>query len=162
MSRRLTTLAALFLLLPGFAAFAGACGGDEDTHGSDGQTGVTAGGDAPAGSIRVDLVNWAVQPSRPSARAGSVTFWAVHDIAHAHDSDEGGVIHDLQVMKKSAGGNFELVGQVQGLKMGEAKALTLTLGRGEYELACSVVEQIKGQVIGHYPKGMHTPFEVTE
>lgn len=115
----------------------------------------------PEGSIRVDLVNWAVQPAQASTQAGRVTFWAVHDMSHTHDNDEGGVTHDLQVMKKSADGSYDLVGQVQGLKMGEAKALTLNLQPGDYELSCNVVEVINGQTLAHYPKGMHTAFTVT-
>ncbi len=114
----------------------------------------------PAGSIRVGLVNWAVEPEKTSAPAGEVTFWAVHDMKHAH-GDAGGNIHDLQVMRKTAEGSFELVGEVKDLRMGDAKALTLDLMPGEYELACTVVEVVGEQAIGHYTKGMRTPFTVT-
>lgn len=86
---------------------------------------------------------------------------AVHDMGHSHGSSEGGVTHDLQVMRKNADGSMEMAGQVQGLKMGEAKALTLNLPAGEYELSCNVVEQIDGKMIPHYVKGMVTPFKVT-
>lgn len=70
-------------------------------------------------------------------------------------------MHDLQVRRKAADGSFELVGEVKGLRMGDSRALTLTLTPGEYELACTVVEVVDGQAIGHYAKGMHTPFTVT-
>ncbi|MBA4181747.1 MAG: hypothetical protein C0506_14250 [Anaerolinea sp.] len=119
------------------------------------------GGDQPAGSIRVGLVNWAVEPAETSAKAGEVTFYAVHEMGHGHMADEGGVTHDLQVMRKTADGSFEMAGQVTGLKMGEAKALTLTMAAGDYELSCNVVEELKGKVIPHYAKGMRTPFKVT-
>lgn len=135
------------------------CGGDDDTSMPDMGAQTTAA--APAGSIEVKLVNWAVQPARTSAPAGKVTFWAVHDQGHGHASAEGGITHDLQVMKKTADGSFEVVGQVQGLKMGEAKALTLELKAGEYELSCNVVEEVDGKPVGHYPKGMRAAFTVT-
>lgn len=165
----LTAVAVLALSL----VFVAACGGDDNTGGMGGMIGssTTPGGmmggsggmmtgAQPAGSIKVDLVNWAVEPAQSEAKAGSVTFWAVHDMGHQHMSDEGGITHDLQVMKKNADGSFQLVGQVQGLTMGQAKALTLDLTPGDYELSCNVVEQINGKTISHYQKGMHTPFKV--
>lgn len=153
MHRFTTHLLPLTFLLALSTAVLAACGGDDGSAGKDGRT-------APAGSIQVNLVNWAVNPSESSAKAGKVTFWAVHEEAHAHDSGDGGLTHDLQVMKKQANGSFETVGQVQGLKIGEAKALTLTLSPGDYELACTVVETVNGKAIAHYAKGMHTAFTV--
>jgi len=145
------------------AAVSASCGGDDGGEGhetgaleSPGSTGA-----APEGAIRVSLLNWAVQPEQTSASAGEVTFWAVHDMQHSHGADEGGDVHDLQVLKKTAGGGTELVGQVQGLRMGEARALTVTLEPGEYELACTVVEVVNGEAVGHYSKGMRTAFTVT-
>ncbi|MCO5200226.1 MAG: hypothetical protein M9925_00765 [Chloroflexi bacterium] len=148
-------------ILAGVFAVSAACGGDDDGHGMGGAMSDMMSGRAPEGAIRVGLVNWAVEPERTSAPAGEVTFWAVHDMQHAHMSAEGGDIHDLQVMRKTADGSFELAGEVKGLRMGEAKALTLTLEPGEYELACTVVEVVGDEAIGHYAKGMRTPFTVT-
>lgn len=84
---------------------ASACGGDDDADAQD-MSGMTDRA-APAGSIEVKLINWAVEPARTAAPAGKVTFWAVHDAAHEHGTAEGGVTHDLQVMKKLADGSFE-------------------------------------------------------
>lgn len=74
--------------------------------------------------------------------------------------DEGGRTHDLQVMKRKADGGLELVGQVQGLAMGQSKDLTLDLQAGDYELLCNLVEEVNGKAIAHYVKGMHVPFKV--
>lgn len=155
MNRKFLLLAIGSLVL----VVAAACGDDDSSHGSMGN--MAAMGQPPEGSIRVDLVNWAVQPALSSTKAGKVTFWAVHDMGHTHGSDEGGVTHDLQVMRKLPNGSYEMAGQVQGLKMGEAEALSLSLGPGEYELSCNVVEIINGKTIAHYAKGMRTPFTVT-
>ncbi len=156
----------LFSLAGATALFAAvalgvACGGDRGSNGMGNGMGGMMNSDQPAGSIRVGLVNWAVKPAKSSTTAGSVTFWAVHDMSHEHMSGEGGATHDLQVMRKTPDGNFEMVGQVQGLTMGQAKALTLSRTPGEYELSCQVVEEIKDKTIGHYPMGMHAPFTVT-
>lgn len=155
--RRMIVKGLLALALTGAFAVSVACGGDDDNHHMGGMMGAAA----PEGSIRVGLVNWAVEPAQTSAPAGKITFWAVHDMQHRHGAGEGGDVHDLQVLRKAADGSTELVGQVQGLRMGEAKALTLTLEPGEYELACTVVEVVNGQAIGHYTKGMRAPFTVT-
>ncbi len=153
--RPLTALAVLMVAV----LLASACGGDDDSHGMG--SGGMMNSSAPAGSIRVDLTNWAVGPAQSEVKAGSVTFWAVHDMGHAHATGEGGATHDLQVMKKGADGGLELIGQVQGLTMGQAKALSLNLTPGDYELSCNVVEQIAGKMVSHYQKGMVTTFKVT-
>jgi hypothetical protein len=143
------------------ALFATACGSaDDDGHAMTNMPHGAANA-APAGAITVTLRNWAVVPDGASAKAGQVTFWAVHDMSHMHAAGEGGVTHDLQVMRKLPGGGLELVGQVTGLRMGEAKALTIELVPGDYELACNVVEEIGGKAVSHYIEGMHTPFKVT-
>lgn len=164
MSRKVVLILAFPLVLVTILATAAACGND-DANGRGGMMGSNnggmMGGGAPAGSIRVELVNWAVEPTPTSAKAGEVTFYAVHNMGHGHMGNEGGATHDLQVMRKKSGESLELVGQVQGLKMGDAKALTLNLAAGDYELSCNVVEEIGGKAIPHYAKGMRTEFKVT-
>lgn len=159
MKRNLTIFLAL-MSLTFLLAVAVACGDGDDGSAHGGMGSMSGMNDGPAGSIRVNLLNWAVDPAQSSAKAGKVTFWAVHDMTHMHSSSEGGVTHDLQVMKKNADGTLEMAGQVQGLTMGEAKALTLTLAPGEYELSCNVVEMIDGKPFSHYAQGMHTAFTV--
>ncbi len=161
MNRRTIALWALAPLVLTVSLLAAACGGDDDSAASGmGNMPHGASGSAPAGSITVQLTNWAVSPATASVSAGKVTFWAVHDMSHRHAMSEGGATHDLQVFRKLASGSLELVGQVNGLKIGEAKALTLELAPGEYELACNVVEEIEGKQISHYAQGMHTSFTV--
>ena len=161
MNRRTVSLAAFGLLTVFLGSLLAACGGGDNVP-TSATTGMPHGATnaAPDGSITVQLTNWAVSPATASVAAGKVTFWAVHDMSHAHGIAEGGATHDLQVFRKLAGGGMELVGQVNGLKIGQAKALTLDLAAGEYELACNVVEEISGKQISHYAQGMHTPFTV--
>lgn len=144
-----------------------ACGGGDAVPSTSGPGHMASDGHAagmttpPPGAIRVGLRNWAVAPAVASVAAGSVTFWAVHEMEHAHGANEGGNVHDLQVLKKASDGTWDLVGEVRNLGMGEAALLTLELTPGEYELACTVVEEVGGTVVSHYEKGMHAPFTVT-
>lgn len=162
MLRKLIVGVAIAGVLAAVLAISAACGGDNDSGmGMGGEMTGMMSGRPPEGAIRVSLVNWAVEPAQTTAEAGEITFWAVHDMQHAHGGDAGGNIHDLQVMRKTADGSFKLVGEVKGLRMGDAKALTLDLTPGEYELACTVVEVVGDQAVSHYTKGMRTPFRVT-
>ena len=151
---RLITFAVLALGIVGLAS----CGGGGHMAGTSGGMG---SGAAPAGSINVYLKNWAVVPAQSTARAGEVKFYAVHSMGHMHGANEGGNTHELVVARKNADGTYEIVGRVQDIKMGQAKELSVTLTPGEYELQCSVVEEIGGKVISHYKEGMHTGFTVT-
>jgi Cu+-exporting ATPase len=121
------------------------------------------GASTPAGAIRVELSNWKVAPSQPTATAGKVTFQAVHlnEHAHAHGGAEPGQTHDLVVLRRLADGSFEQVGRTSRIAPGGSATLTVTLDAGEYELACDVVEEIDGKFVGHSSLGMVTSFTVT-
>ncbi len=115
---------------------------------------------AAPGEVRVALSNWAVEPSADSVAPGEVTFLAVHEEDHGHGEGEGGETHDLAVLKKDADGSYSLVARTAAIPTGESERLTVDLEPGEYELACDLVEDIDGDVLSHYVKGMRTPFRV--
>lgn len=146
----------IFCLLAS-ALLLSACG---DAVGPMGRGGMM-GGSGAAGSITVQLLDWSVLPSQSTAHSGRITFHAVHPMIDMMRSGQGGATHDLQVMRKNPDGTFEMVGQVQGLRIGEAKDLTVDLSPGDYELECNVVEDVNGTMVAHYKKGMHFPFTVT-
>ena len=78
------TVVALFATV----ALASACGGDDASHGMGGMNGNNSSDgmmntNAPDGSIKVNLLNWAVEPAQAQAKAGKVTFWAVHAWANS-------------------------------------------------------------------------------
>lgn len=152
-------LAALGLLAVVAVAIplASACGDDDGMGGGMGGMHMAS---APPGTIVVRLASWSITPSTASTEAGEVRFRAVHEMAHMHGMD-GGTTHDLAVARRRSDGSYELVGQVQGIKMGQYKDLTLTLEPGEYELQCNVVEEIGGKMVSHYVEGMHTKFVVS-
>jgi len=148
----------LAIVAAGGALIFSACA---STDASGGMAGMDMGGGGSTGTINVNLMNWAVKPSRTSAKAGPVTFHVMYDMANMGSMADGGNVHDMQVARKNADGTFEVVGEVKGLGMGASKTLTLNLAAGDYELQCNHTEQVSGQQISHYQKGMHTPFTVS-
>jgi uncharacterized cupredoxin-like copper-binding protein len=144
--------------LAGAALLFSACAG----AGGNGMAGMDMGGGS-TGSINVNLMDWSVKPSKTSTKAGLVTFHVMYDMGKMSMSamTEGGNVHDMQVARKNADGTFEIVGEVKSLRMGDSRNLTLNLTPGDYELQCNHTEELNGQVIAHYTKGMHTPFKVS-
>ena len=150
----LTVLGALL----GVALFSAACA---SAGASGGMAGMDMGGGSTTGTINVNLMNWAIKPAKTSAKAGPVTFHVMYDMANMGSMADGGNVHDMQVAKKNPDGTFTVVGEVKGLGMGASKTLTLNLAAGDYELQCNHTEQVNGQAVSHYQKGMHTPFTVS-
>jgi Cu+-exporting ATPase len=113
------------------------------------------------GHVRVTLENWSINLSSESVDSGEVTFEAVHDSSHGHDGSDAGRTHDLLVFRVDSGGGLTLVGRTPALEPGDEASLTLALEPGEYELQCSVVEEIDGETVVHLEEGMHARLTVT-
>jgi len=135
-----------------------ACGG---TGGMMNGGGGMMGAGAPTGSITVQLRNWSVDPSQSSARAGTVTFHAVHAMMDMMNAGQGGKTHALTVARKNDDGTYEVLGSVWDIGVGQSKDLTLDLAPGHYELQCNVVEEMGKSTVSHYKQGMHASFTVT-
>jgi len=134
-----------------------ACGG---TGGMMNGGGGMMGSNAPVGSITVQLRDWSVNPSQSSARAGTVTFHAVHPMMDMMSTSQGGRTHALTVTRKNDDGTYEVLGSVWDIGVGQSKDLTLDLSPGNYELQCNVVEELGTKTVSHYKQGMHTTFTV--
>ncbi|MEX1104164.1 MAG: HAD-IC family P-type ATPase, partial [Dehalococcoidia bacterium] len=128
---------------------------DRGWFGLDGNDAVAA-----PGEVHVALSNWSIDPSATSVAAGEVTFVAVHEEDHGHGGHEGGEIHDLAVLKKDGDGSYSLIARTANIPAGESERLTVSLEPGDYELQCDIVEEVDGEAVSHYMKGMHTPFRV--
>ncbi|MGH2610089.1 MAG: HAD-IC family P-type ATPase, partial [Tepidiformaceae bacterium] len=123
------------------------------------------GDDAPAvqaGEVRVELTNWTVEPSATTIDAGEVTFLAVHEEDHTHGghNGEGGEIHELAIFRRDASGDLTLIARTAAIPVGGNERLTVRLEPGDYELQCDVVEELDGETVSHYVKGMHTSVRV--
>jgi uncharacterized cupredoxin-like copper-binding protein len=149
--------AALIGALAGAALLFSACA----AAGGGGMAGMDMGGGLTSSTVNVSLDNWTVKASRASAKAGLVTFHVMYDMANMGSMADGGNVHDMEVARKNPDGTFEVVGEVKGLGMGASKTVTLNLAAGDYELQCNHTEQVRGQLVSHYQKGMHTPFTVS-
>jgi len=156
MFRRSAALAAAALAVVTIL-IAAACSGRGNIMGGGGMM----GGGGPPGSITVQLQNWSVSPSRSSARAGTLTFHAVHPMMDMMNGNEGGRTHALTVARKNDDGSYEVLGSVWDIGLGKSKDLTLDLSPGNYELQCNVVEELGTKTVSHYTQGMHVPFTVT-
>lgn len=127
------------------------------------QAGGTAAPTTPAGgageattdpsagqSVTVTLVEYAVQPDKPSATAGKIQFIA---------NNEGQGVHELYVLKARDGG-YDVVGEIENVGPGGSGAITIDLQPGDYVLACLIVPGEAGSTVDHFQKGMHTEFKV--
>jgi hypothetical protein len=99
----------------------------------------------PPARLLVYAQEWSLWPSRSSVPAGTVVvqLW-----------NRGQDAHDLRIRRLNARG--EMVGRAQGVRVtlsGQISQATWYLGRGAYELYCSMP--------GHMKKGMHARLRVT-
>jgi hypothetical protein len=108
----------------------------------------TAGAGRPAGQLPSRMLvyaqEWSLWPSRSSVPAGKVTvqLW-----------NRGMDAHDLRIRRLDAGGT--MVGRAQDVAIAQSGQLhqsTWRLGRGAYELYCSMP--------GHAARGMHVRLRV--
>ena len=112
--------------------------------------------------VRVELTNFDIGLSRHEITGGELYFVVQHEKERGHRNDRGpGQIHDLVVMRRAPSGELEPLGRTLQLQSGESEILKLDLEPGEYVLFCSVVEDIKGEVVSHQEEGMDTTFRVT-
>jgi uncharacterized cupredoxin-like copper-binding protein len=118
---------------------------------------------AASGTIAVTLADvdadtMLLTPTPDSAPAGEVTF----EVTNSGDKD-----HEFLVVKTDLGiedlpldtatdrvpeGDIDVLDEIEGIKPGETKTLTLTLESGNYALICNLE--------GHYRKGMRSAFTV--
>lgn len=111
-------------------------------------------GGASATTVRTELMEWMVMPSRSSVPAGKVTFVA---------ANTGQTPHNLVVLKTtiapsklsmsgSKAKEVGLAGKTPVFGPKQTRKLPLTLKAGRYVLICNVP--------GHYMAGMRAAFKV--
>ncbi|WP_420873923.1 hypothetical protein [Paraburkholderia azotifigens] len=109
-------------------------------------------------TIHVKLTDNTIQVDNATAKAGRVTF-DVSSAAHGDTEHEFVVLKtdlddgDLPVRKaRVLESRFKKMGEVEDVKQGTSKRLSLKLAPGHYVLICNR--------LGHYAMGMHTSFVV--
>ena len=66
----------------------------------------------------------------------------------------------MVVLRVLEGGRTEVVDRTEALHSGDSQWLVMDLPPGEYELLCSVVEDVRGEVVSHEREGMRTTLRV--
>lgn len=151
MSKRLRRMALVLMVIGAMTALI-ACGGDDEDEGGESN----GGGTAAAGSVKVELSEWAVKPSASTAKAGEVKFEV---------TNKGAAPHELAVMKTDlaqdklpvANGAVDEkqvppVGRTTNIAAGKEEDKTFNLTAGKYVLLCNIP--------AHYGQGMHVAFTV--
>lgn len=105
------------------------------------------------GTVDVQLDEWGVKPSTPTASAGKVTFKVTNSGKVPHemvvvrtDKPAGGLGTGSRVSEKGS------AGETGDVAPGASKTATLKLAKGHYALICNIP--------GHYSSGMHADFTV--
>lgn len=114
-------------------------------------SGATDGEDLDA-TVKVDLVEYAVDPDVDSVDAGKIRFEATNSSAS--------LVHELAVLKVTDGGTLENLGEIEDIEPGAGGAVVIDLDAGDYQLACLLVPGEAGSTVDHYQQGMHTDFTV--
>ena len=105
------------------------------------------------GSVRVQLVEWEVQPDAESIGAGSIRFVA---------ENNGNETHELVICADScAEGEVAELAEVEDVSAGIVRSFIVDLEPGTYELACLIEEtEENGEVENHYELGMRRTIAV--
>ena len=101
-------------------------------------------------TITAVMGEYTIEPDMPSANAGKIRFVA---------DNTGKEIHELYVLKVREGG-FDVVGEIENIEAGAARAMTLELQPGEYQLACLIVPGEANSTVDHFKEGMYSEFTV--
>jgi uncharacterized cupredoxin-like copper-binding protein len=115
--------------------------------------------------VEVVLKEWYVLPDKMAVDSGRITFEVTN---HGHMDHEFIVIkttvpvHDLPVHEKGldekkAG---KQIGEIEDIRPGETRELTLRMAAGSYVLFCNKVEIEDHKIISHYRQGMRIAFTV--
>ena len=141
------------VLLGAALALAAACG-DDDDGGESPAAGETPA--APATTVDVGLVEFAVNPAQDTVDAGTLTF---------NVSNDGTEVHTFRVIKTDLApdalptaasrvdeGQVDVVASIPEFNAGETEDVNVDLDAGSYVLICNVP--------GHYDLGMRAAFTV--
>ncbi|HEU4920829.1 MAG TPA: hypothetical protein VFT20_13905 [Candidatus Limnocylindrales bacterium] len=125
-----------------------------------------ASGAGTGTAVAVTLEEWAVSTDASSAPAGPVTFTATNEgpadphefVVIKTDLDFTALPTDAQGVVDEAGGEMEVIGEIEDIAVGASEDLTVTLEPGKYALICNIYDEAEQEA--HYSEGMRTTFTV--
>jgi len=151
MSKRLTRMALVLMVIGAMTALI-ACGSDDEDEGGESNGGETAA----AGSVKVELNEWSIKPGATSAKAGEVKFEVTNKGAAPHELAvmKTDLAHDKLPVANGAVDEKQVppVGRTTNIAAGKEEDKTLNLTAGKYVLLCNIP--------AHYGQGMHVAFTV--
>lgn len=156
-------VAARVSLLIAIAALIAACGGGASPSAAASAAPSDAGA---ATTVAVTLEEWAVSTDVSTAPAGPVTFTATNDgpddvhefVVIKTDLDFTALPTDAQGVVDEAGGEMEVIGEIEDIAVGASDDLSVTLEPGNYALICNIYDE--AEMEAHYTMGMRTTFTV--
>ena len=121
---------------------------------------------ASATTVDVTLQEWAVVVGDSSAPAGTITFAVTNDgpddihelVIIRTDLDPGELPVDATGTVDEAGGDMEVVDEIEDIPVGETQEVTVELEAGSYVLLCNIYSEDEAEA--HYAEGMRTAFSV--
>jgi hypothetical protein len=144
MARQARILVLFGVVTAAAAAFAG-CGGDDDK------------------TVKAVLSEYIVEPDAKSIKAGKITFTADNQGTRTHEmvvvkaanaealpTDADGAVDEEQFASGQA------QGEVEDVLKGTSKSVKLELTAGRYVVFCNIVEDVSGEKVSHFKKGMHS------
>jgi uncharacterized cupredoxin-like copper-binding protein len=160
-------LAKRLLALVGAVSLLGACAQGGGASAGASSPSAAASGSGAGTAVSVTLEEWAVSTDVATAPAGAITFTATND--GPDDVHEFVVIKtelefialptDAQGAVDEAGGEMEVIGEIEDIAVGASDELTVTLEPGAYALICNIYDETEMEA--HYEMGMRTAFTVT-
>lgn len=117
-----TTLLVLCVSIP---LALSACGGDDASPSSDSGSSTEAASSGGTADVSISETEYQLDPSDPTAEAGSVTIEAVND---------GSIVHDLVI---EGNGVDE---EIEDLEPGASDEVTIDLDPGTYAIYCSIAD----------------------
>jgi uncharacterized cupredoxin-like copper-binding protein len=117
-------------------------------------------------TVNVTLVEWAVVVDDATAPAGEITFAVTNDgpndvhefVILRTDLGPSDLPTDATGTADEAGGDMEVIDEIEDIPVGDVVELSVTLEAGSYVLLCNIYSADESEA--HYTLGMRTAFTV--
>jgi uncharacterized cupredoxin-like copper-binding protein len=118
-------------------------------------------------TVNVTLQEFAIGTDPVTIAAGDVTFEATNTgpndehefVVFRTDLDPTALPTDENGAVEETGEGVELIGEIEGIPVGETESTTLNLTAGSYVFICNIWDEAEQEA--HYQEGMRTSFTVS-
>ena len=127
-----------------------------------------AAGTPTGGATRVEITlqEWAVVPAQTSTLAGTVSFRVTNKgpndehefVVIKTELDAGALPTDATGAVDETRAGMEVIGEIEGIAVGQTQELATPLAAGKYVLICNIYSETEKEA--HYKLGMRVGFTV--